>query len=108
MKYTKIVNKDTEDIINQCTPELLVEKLKNKTVLVTGASGMVGSYFIYTFLKLNELYRTNIKTIAVVRNESKLDEYIKNNPKVKTIVQDITKPLKIKNNIQISRYGYRR
>lgn len=99
MKYTKIVNKDTEDIINQCTPELLVEKLKNKTVLVTGASGMVGSYFIYTFLKLNELYRTNIKTIAVVRNESKLDEYIKNNPKVKTIVQDITKPLKIKNNI---------
>ena len=50
MKYTKIVDQDAEQIITSCTPELLTEKLKNKTVLVTGASGMVGSYFIYTIL----------------------------------------------------------
>ena len=95
MKYTKIVNEDAENIISACTPELLLEKLKNKTVLVTGASGMVGSYFIYTILKLNELYNANIKVIATVRNISKLDEYIKNNPMVEVIVQDIIKPLEI-------------
>ena len=95
MKYTKIVSEDAENIISACTPELLLEKLKNKTVLVTGASGMVGSYFIYTILKLNELYNANIKVIATVRNISKLDEYIKNNPMVEVVVQDIIKPLEI-------------
>jgi len=43
MKYTKIVDQDAENIIESCTPELLLNKLRNKTVLVTGASGMVGS-----------------------------------------------------------------
>lgn len=99
MKYTKIVSEDAENIISDCTPELLLEKLSNKTVLITGASGMVGSYFIYTLLKLNEVYNANVKIIATVRNISKLDDYIKDNPMVKVIVQDITKPLTVDEDI---------
>lgn len=99
MKYTKIVSEDAENIISACTPELLLEKLSNKTILITGASGMVGSYFIYTLLKLNEVYNANVKIIATVRNISKLDDYIKDNPMVKVIVQDITKPLTVDENI---------
>ena len=99
MKYTKIVSEDAENIISACTPELLLEKLSNKTVLVTGASGMVGSYFIYTILKLNELYNANTKVIATVRNIAKLDDYIKNNPMVEVIVQDIIKPLEIEGDV---------
>lgn len=95
MKYTKIVDQDAENIIESCTPELLLNKLRNKTVLVTGASGMVGSYFIYTILKLNELYDANTKIVAVVRNESKLDSHIKENKNVTVVVQDIIKPLDI-------------
>lgn len=99
MKYTKIVDQDAEQIIASCTPDLLIEKLKGKTVLVTGASGMVGSYFIYTILKLNELFGTNTKVIAVARNENKLDSHIKENKNVTVIVQDIIKPLEVEQDV---------
>lgn len=93
MVYSKVVNKDAEDIISFCTPELLLEKLKNKTVLITGASGMVGSYFAYVLQKLNEIYDAQIKIVAVVRNINKLDAHIKEDNNVEVIVQDIISPI---------------
>ena len=95
MVYTKVVDQDVEDIITSCGIDFMVNSLKDKTFLITGASGMVGSYFAYTLLKLNELYGTNIKINALVRNESKLDPFIKENPDVTVIVQDITSGLSI-------------
>lgn len=99
MVYTKIVNEDAKDIIDFCTPELLESKLKNKTVLITGASGMIGSYISYTIIKLNELYNTNTKIIALDRNIDKLDNYIKNNKNVTTVTGDITNHLEIEGTI---------
>ena len=90
MKYTKVVNEDSEEIIGYCTPKALLDAFKDKTVLVTGASGMIGSYFIYTLLKLNELYSANVHIKAFVRNPSKLDEYISTNNNVEVVVGDIT------------------
>jgi len=90
MKYTKVVNEDTEDIISYCNPDLLLNTFKNKTVFITGATGMIGSYFIYTLLKLNEIYDANIKIKAFVRNPKKFDEYILNNENVEIILGDIT------------------
>lgn len=95
MKYTKVVDEDAEEIVKYCNPNFLTEKLQNKTFLVTGASGMIGSYIIYTLLKLNELYDANIKIKAVVRNVNKLDSFIKENRNVEVIIQDVTKPLNI-------------
>ena len=37
MFYSKIVDEDIEKIIDECTSKLLLEKLKDKTVLITGA-----------------------------------------------------------------------
>ena len=85
MKYTKVVNEDSEEIIGYCTPKALLDAFKDKTVLVTGASGMIGSYFIYTLLKLNELYSANVHIKAFVRNPSKLDEYISTNNNVEVV-----------------------
>lgn len=99
MKYTKIIDEDTKYIIETCQPQNLLSKLKNKTFLVTGASGMVGSYIVYTLLKLNSEYDANIKIKALIRNENKLNEYIKNNRNVDIIVQDIIKPLDIAGSI---------
>lgn len=76
MKYTKIVKEDIKNIIKNFDEEELVKKLKNKSVLITGASGMIGSYLAYTFIKLNNEYKTNIKIRLVLRNKKKLDEYI--------------------------------
>ena len=90
MKYTKVVNEDTKEIIDYCTSSELLNTFKDKTVLVTGASGMIGSYFVYTLLKLNELYSANVHIKAFIRNPKKLDEYIKNNENVEVLVGDIT------------------
>lgn len=95
MVYSKIVDEDVEKIINKCDQDLLLDKLSNKTFLVTGASGMIGSYIIYTLEKLNELYDANIKIKAVIRNINKLDNHIKEDSNVDVIVNDITKPLEI-------------
>lgn len=94
MVYSKIVDEDVEEIIKYCTPELLLNKLKDKTVLITGAFGMVGSYFVYTLLKLNELYNANIKIKALIRTERKLEEKL-NNPFIEMIIQDVTETIKI-------------
>ena len=95
MKYSKIIDEDTKEIIDFCDSKLLVKKLKNKTVLITGASGMIGSYFVYTILKLNELYDTNTKLKLFVRNPNKIDDYAKNNKNVEVIVGNVIEPIQI-------------
>lgn len=47
------------------------EKLKNATVLVTGAGGFIGFYLCASLLLRNDLNNDNIKVIALVRNEEK-------------------------------------
>ena len=56
----KILNEDLMDIIEQ---PVNWEKLANKTVMVTGASGMIGSYFVRTLLKLKEVRNMNISVV---------------------------------------------
>lgn len=95
MVYSKVVDKDTDDIINYCGSEMLLSNLMDSTFLVTGASGMIGSYIIYTLLKLNKLYNANINIKVVVRNPEKLDEYIKTDESVEVIVQDIINDINV-------------
>ena len=99
MKFTRIVREDTDEIINYCSLDLLLSKLSGKTFLITGASGMVGSYFLYTLKRLNDLYDANIKIKALVRNPNKLDDVVKNDGSVDILVADITKPIDIEGDV---------
>ena len=68
------------------------EKLKNKTVLVTGATGMIGQYIIFTLLELNNLYDYNINILALCRNKNKAENVfkdVKENKLLKFIFQDV-------------------
>lgn len=47
------------------------ERFRNKTVLITGANGMLPSYMVETLLYLNRTRAYNIKVLALVRNLSK-------------------------------------
>ena len=69
------------------------EKLKNKTVMITGASGMVGSYMLYVLLMLNDEKHYGIKVDAVMRNVNKLPEEVRNREDVNVVVADVTKDI---------------
>ena len=71
----KIIEEDVLFIINNNE----IDKLKDKTVLITGASGMIGTYFVNTLIKLNETTNTNVKILALVRNKNKFPQYILEN-----------------------------
>lgn len=97
MKYTKIVDEDINDIIDYCSLELL-KKFENTSVLVTGATGMIGSYFVFTFLKLNEKYNYNIDINILVRNREKATEMF-NDTNLNIIVQDVTNKIDLDINV---------
>ncbi|MBR1416897.1 MAG: NAD-dependent epimerase/dehydratase family protein [Bacilli bacterium] len=99
MKYTNIVDEDVVNIIKDAKLNECLDKFQDKTFLITGASGMVGSYLCFVALKMNELYNTNTKVITVVRNPEKLSPVIRENKDVEILVQDVTKPFNIDENI---------
>lgn len=83
----QVLKEDLEQIIEE---KISWEKLKNKTVLITGASGMVGSYMLYVLLMLNDKYHYGIKVLAMLRNEKKLPEEVRERDDVAIICHDVT------------------
>lgn len=64
-----IIEEDLEEVFHRDIPW---EKLENKTVLITGAYGMLASYVVYMLIYLNEIKGMNVRIIALVRSEEKL------------------------------------
>lgn len=89
MKYTKIVKEDVDYIIEACGGKNFADALRDKRVYVAGASGMLGSYFCYSLIGLNELYDAKIKIVASIHNVNHLDRYIAENSSVEVIIEDI-------------------
>ncbi len=72
------------------------DKLKNKTVLITGAGGMIASYLCYTLLYLNDSRQMNITVLALVRNGEKAKKQfaaIAERPDFQLLVQDVCTPV---------------
>lgn len=74
-------------------------ELKDKTILITGASGFLATYMIKTLLYLNTSKLLNVKIIAICRNRERFQktfsEYL-NSDNIEFIEQDICQPLEIK------------
>lgn len=89
-----VILEDLENIV--CQP-LSWDKLRGKTVLITGASGMIASYLVYTLLYLNETRAASIRVLALVRNKDKalaLWAYAER-PDFQLLVQDVCDPRRI-------------
>lgn len=69
--YNEIVQKDLERLL---TEKLDYNQFKDKTFLITGATGMIASYYIYLLMYLNDTLNLNIKIILLARNEEKVRE----------------------------------
>lgn len=66
-------------------------KLNNVSILVTGATGLIGSCLIDTLLTANSSYGANIKIYALGRNKDKIINRF--GTSVNPVVQDIMSPL---------------
>lgn len=88
----KVLEEDLKLIVNE---DIFWEKLKGKTVLITGASGMIGIYMLRTLLLLNEERDYNIRVLAMLRNPVKLPQEVRENPAVDILVQDVTEQLEV-------------
>lgn len=69
-------------------------KMKDKTVFVTGATGLLGSQLILTLLEANRSYNLNIKVIALVRSLKKAEDIFEDYiGEVKFCLGDVTQPI---------------
>lgn len=91
MIINEIIDGDARQIIQENDG---LNELYGKSILITGASGMIGSYFVYTLMKLNEDYGANIKIIPLVRSLEKLRGEILEKDYVDPIVQDVTEKIR--------------
>ena len=61
----EILQQDIEELAETLT---CVEQLKDKTVFVTGSTGLIGSQVVRTLACINRKTGMNIKILALVRN----------------------------------------
>ena len=88
----KIRQKDLEELAQN----RIFEELNSKSILITGATGLIGSELVLGILCANRLRDLNIKVIALVRNEEKakkIFEKVIENPNLEIITQDVNQPL---------------
>ena len=88
----RVLKQDVEMILDT---NIKWEQLRGKTVLITGASGMIGTYMIYVLTALNDKYEYGIRVIAMMRNANKLPEEIRNRKDIILSIQDVVQPLEI-------------
>ena len=67
-----------EEIETCATIGINWNKLDNKVIMITGATGLVGSYLTEVLLKRNQLQKTHTKVIAVGRNQKALEKRFEN------------------------------
>ena len=75
------------------------DKLRDKTFLITGANGMIGSYISFVLKVLNDTKDMNIKIILNVRDKNRVNVELLNSRNVSVIEQDVTTPFEYEGHI---------
>jgi len=89
-----IIEEDIKNIISEIQND--IHKLEGRNILITGASGMLPSYLVYTLIYLNKhLFKKPVKLYLMIRNNKKFGRdknvhYVKTDiskksPKIKNI-----------------------
>lgn len=70
------------------------KKLKDTTVLVTGATGRLGIYIVHALLEASQRWDLNIQVLALARNKAKIAEaYPEQAANLTILEQDVTQPI---------------
>ena len=72
------------------------EKFRDKTILVTGATGRLGMYIVDALIKADVDWNLNLRVIALARDKSKLQRLFGRMlqlPNISVAIQDINDPI---------------
>lgn len=107
MKYDELYVSDIKKIADDS--QLDFSLLSNSTVLITGATGLIGSFLIDVLMYRNMYHGDNIKIIAMARNGEKIKDRFayynikecdtNNQELLQYISHDISKPFDYDNNV---------
>ena len=101
----KILQEDLESLVNN---KRIPDELNNSTILVTGATGLVGSQLIKALLCNNRLSNSNINVIGLARNEQKVKQIFKdviNRKELSFVYADINDVINIEDSIDYIVHG---
>ncbi len=95
MYFEKVITEDLERIAAE---PIQWEKLRGKTVLITGVGGMIASYMAYTLMHLNDTKSLGVRILGLVRSRKKAQERfgaLLSRTDFVLIEQDVTHPLAV-------------
>ncbi len=98
----KIIEQDLQEILS--VDYINWERFRNKTVLITGANGMLPAYLVFTLLYLNKIDNINVRVIALVRNTEKAYKKFQDwleDEHLQIIQQDVSNPIVIDKEVKI-------
>lgn len=72
----KILEEDIRDFVDRCNYQ---ERFRSKKVMITGATGLIGSLLTKCLIELNERYKLGMGIFCVVRNKEKAHKMIPSN-----------------------------
>lgn len=95
-----IIEKDIREIVDFSIPW---EYLNNKSILVTGATGMLAFYIVETLMFLNVKHNANIVVYALSRDIARAKRMYKHHcdSKLKHIMADLNEPISFEEKINI-------
>lgn len=91
----KILQNDLDLLVN--SDSICWDMLRNSSVLVTGATGLIGSQIVMALLNASAEKDLNITVFAAVRNKEKAEKIFKyaDTDSLKYVVQDILEPFRV-------------
>lgn len=95
-----VVREDMEELVSR--EYIPYEKLRSKTVLITGATGMLAYYFTLALMHLNLTRDYDIKVVALVRNAEKAKAKFAgflSDERFEILAQDVCEPINYEGNI---------
>lgn len=107
MTISEEINLEDECKIAKC-PSVEWDKLDNKTILITGATGLIGKILVKGIMQYNNTFSGNIRVLALVRNEEKAKQifgsYIEKGW-LELVVGDINNKINVDENIDYIIHG---
>lgn len=86
-----MINKIQTTEFEKISQIINTSNLQNKSILITGANGLIASYLIDYLMYLNKTKNTNINIYAMSRSRLKLEQRFKNTTDLTIVEQDLNK-----------------